>query len=114
MNAIKLCAAIGVAGLLAACAQQEEPTMVAPQPVYDKFGGGSCEGDYIYIPGAPPQIDQCIPDDECEPYYNTATQQTECLPPNRYPDPNDGEDDPRGRTDPNGSPFGSPTAGPIN
>ncbi len=85
--------------------------MIAPQPVYDKFGGGSCEGDYIYIPGAPPRIDQCIPEDECDPVYDSTGQIIECLPPNRGRDPNDREDDPRGGRN---QTFSSPTAGPIN
>ena len=28
----------GAMALIAACAQQEEPAMVAPEPIYDKFG----------------------------------------------------------------------------
>ncbi|MEO9825105.1 MAG: hypothetical protein ABJF50_11880 [Paracoccaceae bacterium] len=72
-------AAVGVVGLLSACAQQEEVTMVKPQPTFDKFGNGSCDEGLIYVPGAD-VIDPCIPEDECEPVYDSAGNVLECLP----------------------------------
>lgn len=97
MKAIKLCALTGIAGMLAACAQQEEPTLIRPEPVYNKFGDGSCEGDWIYVPGSAPQRDECVPPDECEPVYDTAGNLIECLPP-RYPDAGGGDDGGRSST----------------
>lgn len=122
MKTIKLCATLGVVGILAACAQQEEPTMVRPEPVYDKFGGsGSCEGDWIYVPGSVPQLDQCLPPDECEPVYDTAGNVIECLPDPRRPDPsrNDGTSDSSGTggrspTGGGGTAGTSATGAPIN
>lgn len=107
MKVINLCTALGVVGLLAACGQQEEPQLVRPEPVYDKFGGGSCEGNWIYVPGTAPQPDQCVPPDECEPSYDTAGNVIDCLPPSRRPDPgrNDGSSDGSGTS--GRSPTGS-------
>ena len=98
MNAIKLCVAVGVIGMLAACAQQEEPPVIKPQPVYNKFGEGSCEGEWIYVPGAAPQFDECVPPEDCDPVYAADGSIIECPPPPRYPDPGGGDDDDRGRT----------------
>jgi hypothetical protein len=85
MKIVPILAATGVVALLAGCAQQEEP-MVRPQPVFDKFGGGSCEGEWIYVPGAAPEYAECVPPDECEPVYDTAGNLIECVP-GRRPDP---------------------------
>lgn len=86
MKIMNFIASAGVIGILAACAQQEEPTMVRPEPMFDKYGGGSCEGDWIYVPGTVPEESTCVPPDECEPVYNSAGQVIECPPPPRRPD----------------------------
>lgn len=103
MKTIKLVALAGIAGLLAACAQQEEMTMVSPEPVFDKYGGGSCEEGYIYIPGTAPQPPQCVPEDECE-MVTVADGSVICPPP---PPERDRDDSDEGR-DPIGS---APTRG---
>lgn len=82
MKIVTIPAAAGVALILAACAQQEEP-MVRPQPVFDKSGQGSCEGEWIYVPGTVPELAECVPPEECEPVYDTAGNLIDCLPPNR-------------------------------
>lgn len=92
MKAIKLFAVMGVTGMLAACAQQEEPTIIKPQPVYNKFGEGSCEGEWVYVPGAAPQFDECVPPDECEPVYASDGSLIECPERQRYPDAGGGDD----------------------
>jgi hypothetical protein len=104
-------AVIGVVGLLGACAQQEEPAMVAPEPIFNKYGEGACVDGYIYVVGAT-RVPQCIPEDECEPVYNSAGAVTECLPP-RQTFGNDGSDDSSGNPGRTGntSPFGA-AAGP--
>lgn len=84
-----LLAPVCIIGMLSACAQQEEVTMVKPQPTFDKFGNGSCDEGLIYVPGAD-VIDPCIPEDECEPVYDTAGTLIECLPP-RIPVQEDGD-----------------------
>lgn len=92
MTLLKFTAGAAAAALLAACAQQEEPTMVRPQPVFDKFGEGSCEGEWIYIPGTVPQYAECVPPEDCE-MIVTATGQTVPCPPPTYRRPvgsNDG------------------------
>lgn len=90
MKIAPILAASAVAALLAACAQQEEP-MIRPQPVFDKYGEGSCEGEWVYVPGTAPEYAECVPPDECEPVYDSAGNLIEC-PPERRPDPgrNDG------------------------
>ncbi|MEM9427622.1 MAG: hypothetical protein AAGA06_13075 [Pseudomonadota bacterium] len=109
MKAIKLCAAFGVIGLLAACAQQEEPPVIKPQPVYDKFGGsGSCVGGYIYVPGTVPELDECIPEDECDPVYAADGSLIDCIPPSRFPDPGGDDDNDRGRTSTGTTAAGGP------
>ena len=97
-------AAVGVVGLLSACAQQEEVTMVKPQPTFDKFGNGSCDEGLIYVPGAD-VIDPCVPEDECNPVYDTAGNVIECLPPIEVREEGDGDSD--GRS-PTGSTAGRP------
>lgn len=104
MNIRMLGSAVCVLGLLGACAQQEEPVQVRPEPVFDKYGGGSCEEGYIYVPGTALRPPQCVPEDECEPVYNSAGTIIDCPPP-RTPRPSGGGDD-------NGSrPPGAATAG---
>ena len=110
MTPFRLIAFAGVAGLLTACAQTEAPT-IHPEPTFDKFGGGSCTDGYIYVPGAAPQ-NPCIPEDECEPVYDSAGNIIDCLPPNGRPQyPNDGGSDDGGRSPDGGSDDGgrSPT-----
>ncbi len=110
MKPINLCVALGVVALVAGCAQQEEPTMVRPEPVYNKFGSGACEGDWIYIPGTVPELDECVPPDECEPVYDSAGNVIECLPETRRPNP-DGSDDSSDSSGTSGrSPTGSTSA----
>ena len=105
MKSIKVCAAFAIAGMLAACVQQEEPTMVAPQPVYDKFGGGECEGDWIYVPGSVPEFGECVPPEDCDPIFDSAGNIINCPPPrDRGPD----DPDPSTR-----DPGRSATGGPI-
>ena len=95
MRLFQMIAGSAVVGLLAACAQQEEPVMVRPQPVFDKFGGGSCEGEWIYIPGSVPEFAECVPPEECEPTASTITAVIPCPPYNQPRNPNsDGSDDP--------------------
>lgn len=103
MKLLHFIAIAGIAGLLSACTQQEEVTMVSPQPTFDKFGNGACEEGYIYVPGSVPTL-PCIPEDECEPVYDSAGNVIECLPP-RVPVREDGGPAGTGR-----SPTGS-TAG---
>ena len=105
MKIVPILAAIGALALLAGCAQQEEP-MVRPQPVFDKYGGGSCEGEWIYVPGTVPEYDECVPPDECEPVYDTAGNLIECLP-ERRPDP--GRSDGTSTTSTPRSPTGART-----
>lgn len=97
-------ATVGVIGLVSACAQQEEVTLIAPQPTFDKFGNGSCDDGWIYVPGAAP-INPCIPEDECQPVYDAAGNVIECLPPPREHEQEG--DDSSGRQ----SPTGGATAG---
>jgi hypothetical protein len=97
-------AVLGAVGLLAACAQQEETLTIKPQPTFDKFGNGSCEDGWIYVPGTAP-IDPCIPEDECEPVYDSTGAIIECLPPQQ------GSQEDGGRPFTPRSPTGAPTAG---
>ena len=108
MKHIRFFAAAGVIGLLTACAQQEEPTMVAPEPMFDKYGGGSCEGDWIYVPGTVPEFGECVPPGDCNPVYDSAGNVIDCRPPPRE---REGGDDNGGGSTPTGA-AGSPTAGP--
>ena len=103
MKAIRICTALGVIGVLAACAQQEEPPVIKPQPVYNKFGEGSCEGEWIYVPGTVPELDECVPPEDCEPVYASDGSIIECPPPPRFPDPG-GSDDSSGRSTAAGGP----------
>ena len=66
MRILNLAAFAGVLGVLGACASQPEP-MIAPEPTFDKFGGGACEEGYVYVPGTAPQPPECIPEDDCDP-----------------------------------------------
>lgn len=86
MNIVKFAGCAAVAALLAGCAQQEEPaTMVPPQPVFDKYGGGSCEGNWVYVPGAVPELAECVPPDDCEYIIDSTGQTFPCPPPNQRP-----------------------------
>lgn len=98
-------ATVGVVGLLSACAQQEEVTMVKPQPTFDKYGNGSCDEGLIYVPGAD-VIDPCVPEDECEPVYDSAGNIIDCLPPFEVQEDNDRPG--RGSSSPTGSTAGTP------
>ena len=65
MSRFSMMTAITVLGVVSACAQQEEPTPITPQIVFDKFGNvssGTCEEGYIYIPGAVPEP-ICLPEE---------------------------------------------------
>ena len=55
MRSVIVTAAAGAALLLAGCAQQEEPAPVRPEPMLDKFGGGTCTEGFIYVPGSVPE-----------------------------------------------------------
>ena len=91
MNIFQAGATIAIVGLLSACAQQEEHlTMVSPQPVFDKYGEGSCEEGYIYVPGAA-QVPRCVPEDECIEETGLTAANIPCPPP--YQRPDDGDDD---------------------
>lgn len=96
MKTLNLTGLIATAGILAACAQQEEVTVVAPQPIFDKFGNAECVEGYILVPGAAP-IPECIPEDECEEITTADGNVIPCPPPGR-PDDHDGDDgrDPTG------------------
>ncbi len=87
-------ATAGIVALLAGCAQQEEHAMVAPEPTFDKYGNGSCDEGWIYVPGAAPE-NPCIPEDECDPVYDSAGNIIDCPPP-RTPIPDDGDPISRG------------------
>ena len=89
MKFIHLSAVVGIAGLLGACSQPE--TLVAPEPMFDKYGGGSCSEGYVYIPGTAQRPPECIPDDGCIPTVNADGSVEECPPPYRRPD-SDGND----------------------
>lgn len=97
-------AIFGVVALLSGCVQQEEVAMVKPQPTFDKFGNGSCEDGLIYVPGST-VVDPCIPEDECEPVYDSAGNIIDCLPPFEVQE--DG-DRPSGGRSPTGSTAGTP------
>ena len=110
MTIKSLMALVGAAALVAACAQQEEMTVVAPQPGFDKFGGGECEEGWIYVPGSVPELATCVPEDECEdPVFDTATGELICPPPIDRGDDNS-PSDPGPRT-PTGSSSTAGTAG---
>lgn len=94
MNILKTSAVLAIAGLLAACAQQEEPTgMVAPEPVFDKYGGGACSDGYVYVPGTAVQPPSCVPE-ECEGTLTSTAAQVPCPPP---PPRREDDDQPSGR-----------------
>lgn len=89
-----------IASVLAACAVQPVP-MITPEPTFDKFGGGTCEDGYVYIPGTVPEFAECIPEDDCD-LITLADGSVvwDCTPPpirERDPDP-DRDRDP-GRDD---------------
>ena len=93
MKLIQYSGLIGIAGILAACASQPEP-QIAPEPMFDKFGGGTCEEGYVYIPGTVPELAECVPEDECDPItLADGSVVWDCPPPGR--DPGDDDDDDR-------------------
>ena len=93
MKALHTIALLGVAGILSACAAQDEP-IIRPQPVFDKFGNGACEDEWIYIPGTVPALAECVPPDECvDPVYDANGNIIDCPPPPRRPDDDDDDDD---------------------
>ena len=101
MSLTKFMATLGTAAILTACAQTET-TMVRPEPVFDKYGSGSCQEGWIYTPGAAP-MSQCVPEDECLQPVQTASG-IYC-PPVYQRDPGDGRDDnDRGQQSPAGTP----------
>ncbi len=118
MSFFRMTATLAVVGLVAACAQQEEPILIAPEPVFNKFGdvsSGECVEGYIYVPGAVPEP-ICIPEDECEEYVDATGQPIECPPPPRrdpqFPDDDDDDRPTPGRpSNPTGGPVGT---APIN
>ena len=79
MKLVNLVAVMGMATLVVACAQQREPNIIHPEPMHDKFGGGSCIAGYTYVPGTGVQQDTCIPDDECQ-SSSVAGAADQCLP----------------------------------
>lgn len=97
MKTLNFIGFIGAAGILAACAQQEEVTVVAPQPIFDKFGNAECVEGYILVPGTAP-IPECIPEDECEEIVTADGNVIPCPPPPGRPDDDDDDDDDRGRS----------------
>ncbi len=101
---IKFCATIAGVSMLAACSQQVEPTVVSPEPVYNKFGDGSCRDGWVYVRGSTTERDDCLPPDECDPVFDAAGNVLDCIRFPRQPDPMSDESDP-GR-----SPLGTTTA----
>lgn len=84
MKLTNIASLLAAAAFAAACAQEEQSFSVAPQPTFDKFGGGSCEEGYVYVPGTVPEESLCEPED-CEPYYDADGSLIECPPPGREP-----------------------------
>ena len=106
MNVIKLSSTLVIAGMLTACAQQEEPmTMVGMEPVFDKYGGGSCEEGYVYIPGTATTPPVCEPE-ECEESSTVGAAAIPCPPPHSRSDDDDG------RTASGRRPVGTAAGGP--
>jgi len=103
MNTKILIVCLGTMGLVSACGQVETPTAISPEPVFDKFGGGSCEDGYTYVPGTVDQP-QCVPDDGCIPTYDSAGAPIDCLPPPSFSE----ERDPGRSSTPGRSPTGGP------
>ena len=99
MRNISFYAALGVTSIFAACSQPEAPSMVTPEPVFDKYGGGTCEEGYDFVAGTSAQPPVCIPDDGCEPVFDSAGNVIDCPPPPRQP----------GGGDSTGRPTGSST-----
>ncbi|AZQ67735.1 hypothetical protein EF888_11675 [Silicimonas algicola] len=94
MSLTKFMATLGTAAILTACAQTET-TMVRPEPVFDKYGNGSCQEGWIYTPGAAPQ-QLCVPEDECLQPVQTASG-IYCPPVYRQPQDDGRDDNDRGR-----------------
>ena len=69
----RISAGLGLVLVVAACAQPAAVTapMMGPEPLFNKFGEGSCEAGYTYVPGTAPQPPQCVPDD-CQISYDAA------------------------------------------
>ena len=109
MSPLKLLALSGVVAIVAGCAQQEEAPVISPQPTYDKFGGGECTDGYIYVPGTAPEVDLCIPEDECDPVYDSTGQIIDCPPSPREPRrPRDNDNDREPQRTPTRSVTGAP------
>ncbi len=105
MKIFKLGTAVALSAMLAACAQQEEPrTMVSPEPVFDKYGGGSCEEGYIYQPGTAYQPPVC--EEDCDAAVDSTGAPIPCPPPSRRPHDDDDDSSSGGRTTP-----GTPSTG---
>ncbi|MXQ07586.1 hypothetical protein GQ651_06980 [Alphaproteobacteria bacterium GH1-50] len=109
MKSVIVTAATGAALFLAGCAQQEEPAPVRPEPMFDKFGGGTCTEGYVYVPGSVPERAECVPDDECEPVYDSTGAVIDCPPPRypRRPDESDSDRTPGARVVGTSVPGGS-------
>ena len=111
MKSLVTTALAGAALVLAGCAQQEEPAPVRPEPMFDKFGGGTCTEGYVYVPGTIPELAECIPDDDCEPVYDTSGAIIDCPPPPRGVPRDAGSDSSSTGTtgrDPTGAPGTAP------
>jgi len=94
MKLTTIASGISLAVLLSACAQQETATAppIGPEPMFDKYGGGTCEEGYSYVPGATPQQALCVPED-CEATFNAdGSPAIVCPPPRPGRDPDDSSD----------------------
>ena len=104
MNTFRLSVIIGMSALLAACSQPDQPREIRPQPVFDKFGGGSCVGGFVYVAGAAPGQAECIPEEDCN-LGTAADGSVSCLPPSeRRPDDSSDGEPGREPQDPTGGP----------
>lgn len=107
-----LAAVFAAVAFVADCAQDEPVRIMAPQPVFDKYGGGgSCEGGVVYFPGAVPKEAKCVlPPEKCVDAYDVDGSLVECQPPGREPGDDDREDTPGAPTSSTpGTSLGTPT-----
>ena len=96
------------AAILGACAQQEEaPTPIAPEPIYDKYGAVvGCSDGTEATPGTAAPANPCEPPDDGDCVEDSSTSTLECPPP-RGGDRPDRTPDPSTRPDPTGSTPGA-------